>query len=208
MGGAVLAAAVGLQTGAAGAEQRLRWPLASFSADLEVVNGEARGPQSLKMAIFSAGARLRLDFSQAGDALSIILDRRARRMIAVSHRRKQAVLLAYRSKPDIAVIFNRARGKLTREGVETVNGIRAVRYKFEGKNADGDTFDGHIWMTRQRIIVRMLEARKRPGKARPFRMNLHNLRVGKLSAGVFQPPKGYRVVDARKRPAQPRDENK
>jgi hypothetical protein len=175
---------------------------------MEVVNGEARGPQSLKMAIFSAGPRLRLDFSQSGEALSIILDRKARRMIAVSHRRKQAVLLAYRADPDIAVIFNRARGKLTREAVETVNGIRAIKYKFDGKNADGDTFDGHVWMTRQRIIVRMLEAKTRPGKARPFRMNLRNLRVGSLPARVFRPPKGYRVVDARKRPAQPKDKAK
>lgn len=193
---------------AAVAEQRLRWPATSFSADMEVVNGEARGPQSLRMAIFSAGARLRLDFSQSGQALSIILDRKSRQMIAISHRQKQAVLLPYRAKPDIAVIFNRARGKLTREAAETVNGIRALKYKFEGRNADGDAFDGHIWMTRHRIIVRMLEAKKRPGKARPFEMNLRNIRVGKLPAGVFQPPKDYRVVDARKRPVQPKDKAK
>ena len=175
---------------------------------MEVVNGEARGPQSLKMAVFSAGARLRLDFSQAGEALSIILDRKTRRTIAVSHRRKQAVVLPYRPNRDIAVVFNRARGKLTRQAAETVNGIRAVRYKFEGRNADGDTFDGHIWMTRHRIIVRMLEAKPRPGKARPFQMNLRNLRVGRLPAGVFQAPKGYRVVDARKRPAETKEKAK
>jgi hypothetical protein len=190
------------------AEQRLRWPTTSFRADMEVINGEARGPRSLKMTVYSAGENLRLDFRQGETPLSIILNRRARRMIAVSHDRRQAVLLGYRAKPDIAVMFNRARGKLTREQVEAVNGIRAVRYKFEGKNADGDTFDGHIWMTRHRIIVRMLEAKKRPGKARPFEMNLRNVWVGKLATGVFAPPKGYKVVDARKRPGGAKDTTK
>ena len=197
-----------LGTATADAEQRLRWPSVSFRVEMEVINGEARGPQTVRMTVFSAGENLRLDFAQSGPPLSIILNRKMRQMIAVSHDRKQAVLLRYRAKSDVTVMFNRARGVLTREAAETVNGIAAVRYKFEGKNADGDTFDGHIWMTRHRIIVRMLEAKKRPGKARPFQMNLRNLKVGRLGGEVFGPPKGYKVVDARKRPGPPKEPRK
>ena len=206
---AIVGAIFGLLTvGVVQAEQRLRWPTVSFRAEIEVINGEARGLRKLKMTVFSAGDNLRLDFMQGGSPLSIIINRTRRRMMAVSHRRNQAVLLRYRTKPDIAVIFNRARGVLTREGAETANGIPAVRYKFEGKNADGDTFDGYIWMTRHGIIVRMLEARKRPGKVRPFQMNLRNLKVGRLPPGVFDAPKGYRIVDARKRPGPPKEPRK
>lgn len=193
---ALLLSSLCIAGGAALAEQKLKWPSASFSGRLEIRNGEPRGKQQLSMTVYSAGRYLRLDFTQKGRPISIILDRKERRMIALSHERKQAVILPYRERSDIARLFNRSRGRLTREGVESVNGVRAVRYKFEGRNADGDTFSGHVWMTRQRIVVRLQEADKRPGKARPFVLNLRDLKVGKLPAGTFRAPKGYAVIDA------------
>lgn len=190
-----VAALVVSTAGAGAAERNLRWPTASFSGTLLIRNGEPRGPQTITVRIFNAGPKLRMDTTAGGRRLSIIFDREARTTWAISHARKLAVRQPYNPKQDFALRFNRARGTLEREAVETVNGVRAVKYKFVGRNIDGDAFEGHIWRTRQGIVVRWLESRTRPGKARPFAMDLKDLKVGALPPGTFAPPKGYQVRD-------------
>jgi hypothetical protein len=82
-----------------------------------------------------------------------------------------------------------AGGALEREarGRETVNGVETTRYHVHGTTADGQPFDGTMWMTDQDIPVRVVTGQ---GPKR-VRLELERLSVGFVDPGRFEIPPGY-----------------
>jgi len=90
-----------------------------------------------------------------------------------------------RSSPVPGMIF-------TKVGAETVNDIKATKYKATGKMAGGVAFDGHIWLTADRIVVRMEGMQVRGSRQVPMKMEVSSLKVGPIDPAVYAIPKDYK----------------
>jgi hypothetical protein len=81
-------------------------------------------------------------------------------------------------------------GELERQvlGEETVNGVRATKYRVHGVGADGESFDGFLWMTEDEIPVRVVAGQG----GEQVRMELDQLDTGRIDPSRFEIPTGYR----------------
>jgi len=81
-----------------------------------------------------------------------------------------------------------------REGRERVNGLDTMRIRVERHTGSGGRFAGHVWATDQGVIARLAgegESRGRRGRAL---MNFRDVRIGLLDPGLFEAPRGIRIV--------------
>jgi len=77
--------------------------------------------------------------------------------------------------------------KLNKLGSERVNGMATTKYKIEAVQKDGSRFDGHHWVTKENIPVRMegTSANQR------FQIDYTNIQIGRQDPGLFEIPAGY-----------------
>jgi len=82
-----------------------------------------------------------------------------------------------------------AGGRLEREaiGPESVNGAAATKYRVHGTAADGQPFEGTMWLTEQDIPVRVVTGE---GAGR-IRLELDRLSLGFVDPKRFEIPPGY-----------------
>jgi hypothetical protein len=78
--------------------------------------------------------------------------------------------------------------KITDLGWETVNGTRAKKQRIEVMNRDGDRFNGHRWVTKDNVPVRM----EGTTNGRHFRIDYTHITTGAQDPGLFSPPHNYR----------------
>jgi hypothetical protein len=81
-----------------------------------------------------------------------------------------------------------------REGRERVNGLDTTRIRVERDAGSGARFAGHVWATDQGVIARLAgegESRDRRGRTL---MNFRDVQIGPLDPGLFEAPRGLRVV--------------
>ncbi len=77
--------------------------------------------------------------------------------------------------------------KLTKLGSERVNGMATTKYKFEGRQKDGSRFDGHHWVTKDNVPVRM----EGTSENQRFQIDYTNIQIGRQDSGLFEIPAGY-----------------
>jgi outer membrane lipoprotein-sorting protein len=80
-------------------------------------------------------------------------------------------------------------------GKEVVNGVDATRSHVDVSCPDGAKYAGTVWMSKEGIMVKMdATAKDGSGTKGRIRMELKNLKVGKLAPGTFEVPSGYRLM--------------
>src|SRR4030067_275861 len=80
-------------------------------------------------------------------------------------------------------------------GKEVVNGVDATRSHVDMSCPAGAKYAGTVWRSKEGLMVKM-DATEKDGtgtKGR-IRMELKNLKVGKLAPGIFEVPSGYRLM--------------
>jgi len=81
-------------------------------------------------------------------------------------------------------------------GEEVVNGFRTKKSTIEVSCPDDKKYSGTIWLTKDNILMRM-ESVAESGKSKKekFRMELRNLKIGKLDPALFEIPAGYQKFE-------------
>lgn len=79
----------------------------------------------------------------------------------------------------------------TRVGEETVNGVRATKYKIIMTGPKGDKFGGFFWATREDIVMKMDAISVDKGSKERIKMELKNLKIGSQPPSLFEIPAGY-----------------
>jgi len=80
---------------------------------------------------------------------------------------------------------------MTAQGDETVNGVKATKYKVSMSCPDKANYDGNMWVTKEGIMVKMDAVAGQGSQQMRIKMDLKNLKIGTQDAGLFEIPAGY-----------------
>ena len=165
-------------------------PTADFTADMHVDNG--MGETVLKVQ--RSGDKQRVEMAGAAqenaDAPVMILrkDKKVVWRIIKSAKAYTEIPFDDQKESDEKKIDF----KLEKEKVETVNGVEATKFKVSANRPQGGTMEGHIWFTKENIMIKMDSIEKSEGKPDiNIKLELKNLKVKKINASVFDLPNGY-----------------
>lgn len=79
-------------------------------------------------------------------------------------------------------------------GTETVNGFKSTKNKITMTCPDKLTYDGHMWVTKEGIMMKMdAVAKTEDGDVR-FRTELKNVKIGRQDPKLFEVPAGYKKM--------------
>ena len=81
-----------------------------------------------------------------------------------------------------------------REGREQANGLDTMRIRVERNAGSGSSFTGHIWATDQGVIARLAGEGESRGRRGRTLMNFRDVQIGPLDRGLFEAPRGVRLV--------------
>ncbi|MBI5886648.1 MAG: DUF4412 domain-containing protein [Deltaproteobacteria bacterium] len=80
-------------------------------------------------------------------------------------------------------------------GEETVNGVKATKYKMIATRKDGTKLGGFSWVTKEGIVVKAdMIAKDGKSKTR-IKMELKDLKIGRQDPSLFELPAGYNKLD-------------
>ncbi len=79
-------------------------------------------------------------------------------------------------------------------GSETIEGLRATKYRIQMNDVEAGRFDGFVWSTNQGIVLKIDGAGEQNGRRGTVRIAFRNVRVKHQDASLFEPPAGYRQV--------------
>ncbi|MCY4239738.1 MAG: hypothetical protein OXC93_15565 [Rhodospirillaceae bacterium] len=181
--GPVLSAA--LATSAIATDDTARRPKGPFAGDL-VVQRPDRQPFRIK--IYYGKDHIRMDMPLARQQLVTIVDRIRRETVLLLPHRQEFMRIpsSRRSRAAVDHLIE-VRGGLKAIRQEKVGGIVATKYALTTKTATGATFEGHVWLTADNIMI--LTVGQTPKG--PVKIALHNLRRGPVDPALFVVPSGY-----------------
>jgi hypothetical protein len=85
--------------------------------------------------------------------------------------------------------------KQTNIGPETVNGIKTTKSKIIMTGPKGEKLGGFYWTTKEGIVVKMDAISVSKTSKDRIKLELKNLKVGKVNPSVFEIPAGYTRMD-------------
>lgn len=188
-------------TGSALAAERaldLLDPPVSYTADF-VVSGD-KG--TYRGTVWHMPGRERRDFSTKDGGQAVILRRDTDAAYLLKPGGRWYVGLGFAAVGNLAGGLDQLTVERTRQGVDTVAGLKATRYKVHGQGPKGSRFDGHAWFSTEGVMLKAegtLTAAD--GRAAQVRTELSNLRLGKVDETVFTLPSGWFGMDLRSVPA-------
>lgn len=163
-------------------------PTADYSAT--VVAKSASEPES-SSKLWYTKARLRVDVTEEGQAMTVIMDRTAKKMTVYLHASKafqQEDLPEGESENPIAS----GTWDVTKLGDETVGGTPTTKWSVNGKGLDGRAFKGMVWTTKENIQLKMEGESDEDGKSVKVSSELRELKVGPVDPKIFDMPKDYK----------------
>jgi len=84
-----------------------------------------------------------------------------------------------------------------REGRERVNELDTLRIRVERNTGSGSRFAGHVWATDQGVIARLAGDGESRGRRGRTLMNFRDVQIGLLDPGLFEAPRGVRIVQVK-----------
>jgi len=79
-------------------------------------------------------------------------------------------------------------------GEETVNGVKATKYKMIAKRKDGTKLGGFTWVTKEGIMVKADMIAKDSKTKTRIKIELKDLKIGKQNPSLFEIPAGYNKI--------------
>lgn len=192
-----LAALVLLAPQAAGAAE-IPLPTASFSADMHV---NVRDRKAVEVKLFSTPANLRYEFTVRGQRRIILIDRLKKQLFVLDPRGKRYLARPYTKRADLVAQMPPKNPTLEKIGTEKIGNITVVKYQVKGATHGGAPFNGHIWVTKENVIVRVRGFVRRRSRTVQALIELKNLRIGPVEPELFLVPKDYKLFRS-KRPGK------
>ena len=101
----------------------------------------------------------------------------------------------YMEKPIAAAPGGSAKLKFIEKkklGQETVNGIKATKYKTAAVDKEGNRLEGFSWYSAEGILVRNdMKTTSSAGRSMTVKSELSELQVGSQNPALFEPPQDY-----------------
>jgi hypothetical protein len=173
-------------------------PTASFSADMHV---NVRDRKAVEVKLFSTPSNLRYEFTARGQRRIILIDRLKKQLFVLDPRGKRYLARPYTKRADLVAQMPPKNPTLEKIGAEKIGAIAVVKYQVKGATHGGAPFDGHIWLTRENVIVRVRGFVKRRSRTVRALIELKNLKIGPVQPGLFLVPKDYKLFKS-KRPGR------
>lgn len=178
------------------------YPKVGYSADVRMDMG--KGPYGKPMIMtgklyFSADKERR---EMVGFGNKSIIIRRRDKGVTWQLMPREKVYMESHGGPehqDPERMMREGRVKFTKLGSERVNGMPTTKYRIEIVHEDGSRFNGHHWITKKNIPVRM----KGVSKGRRFQIDYTNIQIGKQDPTIFEIPAGYRRMAMPQMPGWP-----
>lgn len=162
-------------------------PKVDYSADSTM---ETEGGMTMKSRIYYSPGKQRLEMGGAGGNVSII--RRDKKVLwnLMGNMYMEMSLDSKDSQDphDMDV-------QQTAVGEETINGVKATKYKVIMTKKDGSKFGGFFWTTKDGITVKMDLLSKDGDKKIRMMQELTNLKIEKQDPKLFEIPPGYTKND-------------
>jgi hypothetical protein len=178
--------------GKAGAVDRLV-PTAEF----EVAYAVTRGKRTARITMFFTPQKIRLEIDIVGKSIVSIVDRIKRQHLLILPEKKQYVVQPIGDRALERI--NQFGGKWTslkKVGEETILDNKTTMYQAVGELPGKSIFAGHIWVTKENILLRMIGRSRNARGESNSRVEATRVSIGPVPPGMFVVPEGY--VDARK----------
>lgn len=190
----ILAAAPFLFAGAAAAAP-IPLPAVSFTADMHIL---VPGREDIVVKLFHTPRNLRYEIAVRGQRRIILLDRQVKSLTVLDPRRRFFAKRPYTPRADIVAQLPPASARLERVGTEKIGNLDSIKYKADGRTHGGLPFRGHVWMTTDRIVLRVRGLVRRAGRAVRITVELRKVKVGPIDDKRFQVPEDYKPAPAPK----------
>lgn len=196
LAGALALAGLALPAGA-GPEGAFGLPEVSYSARMVV---RAQGQPEMPMTVHYTPERQRVEMSNAGQRMVVIQQTEPPKAWMLIPAMKM-----YAESPPMRtpIAWQRDVGgagaemEVTEVGRETVNGFETTKYRVRGKDLSGRPYDGHVWATDDRIMIRMEGEAAGPGGPGKVTMEVTELDRAAPDPALFRvPPPGYNKMPA------------
>ncbi|HEX9461727.1 MAG TPA: hypothetical protein VGB82_03935 [Alphaproteobacteria bacterium] len=79
-------------------------------------------------------------------------------------------------------------------GSETIEGMRATKYRVQMNDPEAGQFDGFVWSTSQGVVLKIDGAGEQNGRRGTVHIVFRNVQIGRQDAALFEPPAGYKQV--------------
>ncbi len=172
-------------------------PKVDYSADtvMTVDGAPDGGPMSIQGKIYYSKGDERREIEMMGQKSVVI--RKQQKDVTWILMPEQKMYMESSSAPDKgkkdpAKAWRDTDLEMTREGSETINGVKAEKYRIVATDPDGTTTEGFVWLTRENIPVKMEGSNSHRGRTTNFSMEYSNLRIEKQDSQLFAIPSGYK----------------
>jgi hypothetical protein len=175
-------------------------PTVEYSADLSLSvsgGGGSVTPGPMTGKVYDGKTAERRELVMEGHRSVIIMKKGSPTVLVLMP--EQQMYMEQTPPPDADPERAMKEGQVTikKVGSEKVNGQNAVKYKLEAADKTGKVFDGHVWLTKENIPVRMDGT---TGKGGRLRMDYTNIKIGPQNPALFAVPAGYTKMGTPKMP--------
>lgn len=185
----LLMAAVMTMTGAAHAVSPSQ-PQVEYSADTLLETEEI----SIKGRVHYTPTRERREMVESGSGEKMITITRHDKKVVWTLMPADEMYLEMRpgkSKAGAKDDLSKYKIEQTVMGVETVNGVSATKNKIIMTGEKGEKMGGFMWVTKDKIMVKIDAIALDKKQKHRFKSELTNLKVGKQDPKLFEIPAGY-----------------
>ena len=175
----------------AGIANAAQMPNVSYSADsyMESAEGVTKGP------VYVAPGKQRREYvDDSGNSVVMIIrqDKKVTWMLMPNDEMYMEIPFPKEGRKDDLSSY---KIDSTTVGQETVNGVKTTKSKVIMTGPNGEKMGGFWWATQEGIIVKMDTIAKEKDEKVRFKVELHNLKIGKQDPSLFEVPDDYTKMD-------------
>lgn len=164
-------------------------PTAEYSAD-QIMETEGN---TITMKVYVARDKERSEMDMGGKAMATIVrqDKKVRWQLITFQKMYMESSIDARGQQMGGADLSQYNIEQTKVGDETIDGVETTKSKIIMSPPDGSKFGGFMWTTKEGIMVKLDAITVSDGEKRRIKIQLKNLKIGKVDPALFELPDGY-----------------
>ena len=165
----------------------------AYSATQTITSGK-NGKNSLTTQVYREGQNLRMDISESGQNMSVLIRMGDETNYMLMHDMQMYQEVKTKRIKQYQNNTKMAFSNQQKVGQETVNGYNTTKYTADFEDEDGKVGSGEFWVTGDEIVVRAVMQHKRRRRVEETTMDLTNLKIADQPDELFEKPAGYKPL--------------
>ena len=161
-----------------------------YTADFYLISDQGR----FQGSVIHAPGRERRDYDTSGGRQGLLLRRDIDQAAVLWPERKWYVSTTFQAVADLVGGFDGVTVERKADGQERISGEMTTRYQISGGSAGGGRFHGHMWFTKDGILMKMLGKVTFNGREIPVETALSNVLRVKADGSAFVLPSDFTGV--------------